>query len=220
MANFDSADLLSRVKALVNRPSTDEAITDAQYYVMLGDGQRRVMELLAFHAPESNYGAPTLMTTADSGATYTFGTDADTANICPIGHVEIRSSKTGPMIPPASEWDTSTLAFLFESDKIRWPGQKTRTFADGPYARFITPPGLLNASVAPTLKPLFARELIVYDAAERAAVRVGMDPTPFGQMFDARYPEILQAIITSFHGTGIVATQGGANGLWWRGFAR
>jgi len=30
MANFDSADLLSRVKALLNRPSTDEAITDAR----------------------------------------------------------------------------------------------------------------------------------------------------------------------------------------------
>ena len=124
------------------------------------------------------------------------------------------------MIPPASEWDISTLAYLFESDKIRWPGQKTRTFADGPYARFVTMPGLLNASTAPTLKPLYARELIVYDAAERAAVRVGLDPTPFGQMFDARFPEVLQTIISSFHGAGIVATQGGASGLWWRGFVR
>lgn len=220
MATFDSADLLSRVKALVNRPSTDEAITDAQYYVMLGDAQRRVVSLLAFHAPEAMYGAPVLMTTADSGATYTFGTDADGANISPIGHVEIRSSPTGPMIPPTSEWDTSTLAFLFESDKIRFPGQKTRTFADGPYARFVKMPGTLDASTAPTLKPLFARELLVYDAAERAAVRLGMDPTPFGQMYDARYPEILQAILTSFHGTGVVATQGGGSGVWWRGMAR
>jgi len=220
MANFDSPDILSRIKALLNRPSTDEAITDAQYYVMAGDAQRRVVSLLAFHAPEAMYGAPTLLTTADSGATYTFGTDADGANISPIGHIELRESKTGAMIPPASEWDISTLAYLFESDKIRWPGQKTRTFADGPYARFVTMPGLLNASTAPTLKPLYARELIVYDAAERAAVRVGLDPTPFGQMFDARFPEVLQTIISSFHGAGIVATQGGASGLWWRGFVR
>src|SRR3990167_6226914 len=177
MANFGSADLLSRVKALLNRPSTDEAITDAQYYVMAGDAQRRVVSLLAFHAPEAMYGAPTLLTTADSGATYTFGTDADGANISPIGHIELRESKTGAMIPPASEWDISTLAYLFESDKIRWPGQKTRTFADGPYARFVTMPGLLNASTATTLKPLYARELIVYDAAERPAVRVGLAPT-------------------------------------------
>ncbi len=165
------------------------------------------------------YGAPTLMVTGDSGATYTFGTDADNANISPIGHIEIRSSKTGAMIPPASEWDITTLAYLFESDKIRWPGQKLRTFADGPYARFVTPSALLNASVAPVLKPLYARELIVYDGCERAAVRIGMDPTPFGQMFDARWPEVLMTIATSFHGAGIVATKGGNAGVWYRGFS-
>src|SRR3990167_9532111 len=214
MANFDSADLLSRVKALLNRPSTDEAISDAQYYVMLGDGQRRVVSLLAFHAPEAMYGAPTLLSTADSGTSYTFGTDADGANICPIGHIELRSSKTGAMIPPASDWDPTTLAFIYNgSDTIRWPGQKSRTFSDGPYARFVTPPGLLNASTAPTLKPLYARELIVYDAAERAAVRVGVDHPPFGQLFDARFPEILQTITTTFHGTGALATQGGSSTL-------
>ena len=218
MANFDSADLLSRTRALLNRPDTDEGLSDAQLYVLLGDAQRRLMTLLAFHAPESNYGAPTLLTTADSGTTYTFGTDADSANICPIGHIELRESKTGAMIPPASEWDVSTLAFLFNSDVIRWPGQKSRTFADGPYARFVTPPGLLNASTAPVLKPLYARQLIVYDGAERAAIRLGTDPTPFGQMFDALFPEILQTITTAFHGVGITATQGGGSSLWWQGF--
>ena len=217
MALHDSADLLSRVKVLLNRPSTDEAITDAQYYVMLGDAQRRVVTLLAFHAPECMYGSPTKLSTADSGATYTFGTDADSANISPVGHIELRESKTGAMIPPASEWEISSLAYLFESDTIRWPGQKTRTFSDGPYARFVTMPTVLDGSTAPTLKPLYARELLVYDAAERAAVRVGLDPTPYGQMFDARFPEILQTILSSFHGAGIVATQGGAP-LWWAGF--
>ncbi len=220
MANFDSPDLLSRARALLNRPDTDEGLTDAQLYVLLGDAQRRVMELLAFHCPESNYGAPTLLTTADSGATYTFGTDADGANICPIGHVELRESKTGAMIPPASEWDISTLAFLFNSDTIRWPGQKTRTFSDGPYARFIATPGVLTAAVAPVLKPLYARELIVFDAAERAAVRLGTDPTPFGQMFDSRFPEILATITTAFHGVGLTAIQGGGAQLWWRGMVR
>lgn len=186
---------------------------------MLGDAQRRVVELIAFHCPEAMYGAPTLLTTGDSGATYTFGTDADTANICPIGHIELRESKTGAMIPPASAWDTTTLGFIFEADKIRWPGQKTRTFADGPYARFVTPSALLNASVAPVLKPLFARELLVYEAATYAALRLQQDPTPYQQMFASRWPEVLQAIITAFHGAGIVATHGGAGGLWWRGIS-
>lgn len=218
MSLYDAADLLSRAQTLLNRPSTDESLTDAQWYTFLGHAQQRVVGLLAFHAPESNYGAPTLLSTADSGATYTFGSDAATGgNISPIGHIEIRASPTGSMIPPASEWDTTTLAYLFESDKIRFPGQKSRTFADGPYARFVTMPGLLNATNAPTLKPIFARELCIYDACERAAVRIGADPTPYGQMFDARWPELLQAILSAFHGAGGIAVQGGSNALWWRG---
>lgn len=220
MALYDSADLLARSQRLFNRPSTDEAMTSTEWYKFLGEAQQRVVGLLAFHAPESMYGAPTLLTSADSGATYTFGTDADGANISPIGHIEIRESPTGAMIPPASEWDSTTLGYLFEADKIRFPGQKTRTFADGPYARFITMPGLLDGSTAPTLKPAFARELLVFDACERAAVRCGVDPTPYGQMFDARWPEILQAVISAHHGAGIVATQGGGGGLWWKGMGR
>lgn len=219
MALFDSADLLARCKVLLNRPTSDESLDDTLvWYTFLGYAQQRLMGLLAFHAPESNYGAPTLLTTGDSGLTYTFGTVAS-VNISPIGHIELRESKTGAMIPPASEWDNSTLAYLFESDTIRWPGQKSRTFSDGPYARFVTMPGVLNASTAPTLKPIYARELLVYDACERAAVRIGSDPTPFGQMFDARWPEVLQTILSSFHGAGAVAT-GGGSGLWWRGFTQ
>lgn len=219
MALYDAADLLARVQRLINRPSTDEALTSTEIYAFLGEAQQRVVGLFAMHAPEAMYGAPTLMSTADSGATYTFGSDAATGgNISPIGHVEIRESPTGAMIPPGSEWDTGTQTYLFESDKIRWPGQKTRTFSDGPYARFITMPGLLNASNAPTLKPIFARELLVFDAAERSAVRLGMDPTPYGQMFDARFPEILMSVVSAFSGAGRTAVAGDGGGVWWRSF--
>lgn len=217
MALFDSADLLARAQRLFNRPSTDEAMTGTEWYAFLSEAQNRVVGLLAFHCPEVMYGAPTLLSTADSGATYTFGTDTDGNNICPIGHVELRESKTGSLIPPGTDRDTTTLAFIFEADKIRWPGQKTRTFSDGPYARFVTPPNVLSASAAPTLKPLFARELLVYDACERAAVRCGTDPTPFGAMFDARFPEILSAIQTQFSGAGMAAGTG-QGGAWWRSF--
>lgn len=191
-------------------------MTDAHWFALLTEAQNRVVGLIAVHCPEAMYGAPTLMSTADSGATYTFGTDTDGAYIAPVGHIEIRESKTGAMIPPTSAWDNSTQAYIYESDKIRWPGQKTRTFADGPYARFITPPNVLSASAAPTLKPLYARELLVYDACERAAVRIGTDPTPYGAMFDARWPEVLQQIVTAHHGAGVLGVQGGAGGAWWR----
>ncbi len=196
-------------------------MSSAIWYLFLGHAQQRVAGLLAVECPESNYGAPTKLTTADGGATYTFGSDSDTGgNVSPIGHIELRASPTGAMIPPGSEWDTTTLAYLFESDKIRWPGQKSRTFDDGPYSRFVTMPGLLDATHAPTLKPIYIRELLVYDACERAAVRVGVDPTPYGAMFDARWPELLMTIATAFSGAGRTATAGDASGLWYRAFTR
>ncbi len=217
MALYDAADLLARTQRLLSRPTADESLGSTELYAFLGEAQQRVTGLIATHCPEAMYGAPTLMTTSDSGVTYTFGSDAATGgNISPIGHIEIRSSPTGPMIPPGSDWDTTTLSYLFESDKIRFPGQKSRTFADGPYARFVTMPGLLNASNAPTLKPIFARELLVFDAAERAAVRLGTDPSMYGAMFDARWPEILMQIMTAFSGAGRVATMGGGGRVWWR----
>lgn len=213
MALYDSADLLSRTKNLFPRPTSDELITDPVRYQMLGDAQRRVVSLIAFHCPEMMYGAPTLLTTADSGATYTFGT-----GVTPIGHIELRESKTGAMIPPASEWDTTTTGYLFEAEKIRWPGQKTRTFADGPYCRFVTMPGVLDGSTAPTLKPEFARELLVYGACSSLASICGEDPSRFDAMFNARWPEILSAMQTAHSGAGIVGVQGGRGGVWWRGW--
>ena len=164
------------------------------------------------------YGAPTLLTTANSGLTYTFGTDTDSANINPIGHIELRESPTGAMIPPGSEWDNSTQSFLFQANLIRWPGQRSRTFSDGPYARFVTPPNVLSATAAPTLRPLYARELLVYDAAERAAVRVGADPTSYGAMFDSRWPEILATMQTQYSGSGLTAVADSGQGVWWRGW--
>jgi hypothetical protein len=215
---YDSVDLLARVQRLINRPSTDAALTSTEIYPFLGEAQQRVVGLIAQECPEAMYGAPTKLATADSGATYTFGADSATGgNISPIGHIELRESPTGAMIPPGSEWDTDTQSYLFESDKIRWPGQKTRTFSDGPYARFITMPGLLDGTNAPTLKPIFARELLVYDACERAAVRLGIDPTPYGQMFDARWPELLMTIVTQYSGAGRTAVAGDGGGVWWKG---
>lgn len=211
MAIWDSADLLSRTKTLFPRPTSDELISDSVRYQMLGDSQRRVVTLLAFHVPEMMYGAPTKLTTADSGATYTFGT-----GVTPIGHIELRESPTGAMIPPTSEWDNTTHGYIFEAEKIRWPGQKTRTFADGPYCRFVTMPGVLDGSTAPTLKPEFARELLVYDAASRLATICGEDPSPYDAMFNARFQEILATLSTAHHGTGIVGVQGGGANVWWR----
>lgn len=202
MALYDSADLLQRLRDRLARPSTDEALPDAMAYRFLGDAQRRLYELLAAHAPEAVLGAPVKLTTADSGATYTFGTDGDGANLVPLGGLVLLASPTGPPIYPASDFDAGTDGFLWNGATIRWPGGRSRTFADGPYARFVAMPTTLDGSTAPTLQPKSARELIVYEAAALAAERLGMDSTPHRLAFDRRWPELLLALKTQFSGAG------------------
>lgn len=221
MADFDSADILARIKADLNRPTTDEALSDVQLYSFAGEAQKRVVALIAVHCPEAMYGAPTLMTTADSGLSYTFGTDVDSAQIFAFGSVEIRSTPKGRVILPGSDWDDTTERFIFDGTKIRWPGQRTRTFTDGPYARFITPPNVLSAAVQPTLKPIFARQLIVHDACARAARRLKQDYTIYEELFKETWhdPEsgggVLPALMKQYHGLGLMANSD-ITTLWFR----
>mgnify|MGYP001569442908 CR=1 FL=1 len=217
ISKFDSADCLARAKLLLNRPTTDEAISDANWYTFLSDAQDRVYDMMAAHCPEPLYSAPTKLTTADSGATYSFGTDVDTAQIFAYGHVELRASKTGRQILPGNDWDDTTERFIIDSEKLRWPGQRTRTFDDGPYARFIAPPGVISGSVAPTLQPKNARRLLVFDACSRAAEqRLKQDPSPYSSAFDRAWVETLFALKTRYYGEGLRAMSDGSSGLWWR----
>lgn len=225
MANFDSADCLARVRANLNRPATDEALSDAQLYSFLTEAQQRVVGMIAANCPEAMYGEPTLLTTADDGLTYTFGTDVDAAEIFALGQVELRSGKSsGRVILPGTDWNDTTERFIFDGTKIRWPGQRTRTFTDGPYARFITPPNVVSASIEPTLVPRYARILMVYDAQARAERRLKQDYTISEEIFNRTWfnPEtnegILPALLKQYHNQGLMSegdTMGGT-GLWWR----
>lgn len=218
MAIFDSADLLSRLRTRLARPAAaqDQALPDAALYQFLGDAQRRVVELLSAHAPEAMLGSLTKLTTSDNGATYTFGADTDaTLGASPIGGLVLLASKNGPIIPMAAEWDTGTDRFLWDAVNgvIRWPNQRSRSFADGPYARWVAMPGVIDASTEPTLRPKSARDLIVYEAAALAAERLGMDATVHRAAFDRRWAEVLLALKTQFLGSGGRAL-GGAPYRW------
>lgn len=216
MANFDSADCLARVKADLNRPATDEALSDAQLYSYLTEAQQRVVTLIAANCPEAMYSAPTALTTADSGATYTFGTDVDSAQIFAMGLVELRDGLKGRVILPGNDWDDTTERFIFDGTKIRWPGQRTRTFSTGLYARFITPPNVVSAASAPVLVPRFARILMVYDACARATRRLKQDYTMYEELFDRSWQtEILPALLKQYMAEGLRA-DGGASSLWYR----
>lgn len=173
MANWDSADLLQRFKDLTNRPLIDEAITDAKIYSLLGDAQLFWVELLAVQCPWLLLTAPTKMLTADNGLTYTFPN-----GVTPM-KAEIYDAPGGRKMIPGAAWSAAS-DYIWEGNKIRFPLAALRTFADGPYARYIVPPGVLDAGNAPTLTPDYARALLAPRAAIIWARRGGFrDPQPY-----------------------------------------
>lgn len=184
MAYSTSAELLAGFKFFAQRPATDESLTDAQIYTLLSAGQVKCYEILAAHCPAVLYGDPALMSTADSGYTYTFA-----SSVFPFGSVEIRSSRTGGLLIPTTDWGDGD--YVWEGDTIRMPNNRPRTFSSGPYSRHIAPPSDISGSTEPTLKPAMARQLIMYYAlylwAERGGGMNEADPNRFLGMFQSAW---------------------------------
>src|SRR5207302_7474396 len=88
----------------------------------------------------------------------------------------------GRLLIPGPEWDPAS-DFVPAGQKIRFPGQLPKQFGDGPYARYVKQPGVIDASTPPTLLPTNARLLLVYHAAGLWATRGGQrDPRPYWDM--------------------------------------
>lgn len=171
--NYDSADCLSKLVQTLGLPTTRSAPTDAQLYVLLSNAQERMTHLLAAHVPWTQYAAPERLTTTDGGLTYQFA-------YYPLGHVEIRESRSGALLVPGPAWADTGVDYLVEGQTIRWPNNSTRTFTDGPYARYVRMPEPITASSQPILQPVQARQAVIYDAAREWATQGGnQDPTPY-----------------------------------------
>lgn len=217
MATWDSADLLQRVQDITLRPTTDEQLTSAVIYRFLTASQRNWFEVFAVHCPHVLYGAPTAMSTSDSGVTYTFS-----GSITPLAVQIFTTWPNGQLLVPCSAWVSGD--YIWEGSRIRMPAYSTSSFPTGvPYARYITPPGVIDGSTAPTLLPDHAREILVYDAAAMWA-RSGVlrDPRFFEAERDrlawgdgVRNPGIIGALKlqnpfmgeTAFPGVGAVTTK-------------
>lgn len=227
MALFDASDLVARTQNLLNRPDADEAFTRTTtndlLYQYVSDGQRRVCELLAWQVPEAAYDPPTPLTTTDNGLTYGFGLDVDDNPIIPLGQIELRGDgPKGLPILPGNDWDDTTLVYLLDTDAttgypvIRWPGQRTRTFANGLWARYVKPTTVIADSTSPvTLKPFLCRDLIPYYAAIIGAAQLNMDATPYQSMANTRWYETLAILKTQKHGAGLAAFPN-STGVWWK----
>lgn len=171
MAFGDSADLLARIKLELRLPTTTEEIDDAGLYLLLGDAQREIVVQISNVVPEVMYILEKL-STADGGLSYQFDFE-------PLGHYELRRSPTGALMIPGPEWDQGA-DFVPFGQSIRFPGQKAKTFTDGPWARYVPTPAELDGTHAPTLMPVLARLLLPPTAAAIYARRGGLrDPAPY-----------------------------------------
>lgn len=214
MAQFDSADLLAQFELYANRPSTDEALTAAQKYRFLSDAQQDILAELATIAPKSQMSAPTLLTSADGGVTYTFGTDVDGNAIYPLA-CEVYARVDGRELF-ASSWERGG-DFVIEGDRIRSPGNRAITYSSGPYARFVRADAQINGSSEPVLKPVMARKLILFRALLKwAAVGGRIDPTPWADEYAQTWKKWLPAFRTQFTSEPVVANEGlRGGGVWW-----
>lgn len=209
-----SAEMLARFKLLANRPSTDEAWSDANIYLLLEQAQREINVEMAMHVPHANILAPTLLTSGDSGLTYTTTSDV-------VGGLEVYPSisSTTPLVPGG--YSTDGADYVFEAPRtIRMIAHQARTFPSGPYARWVGDTSTLGASNQPTIKPTAVHIAVVYRALQEYS-RVGgyRDPS---QWYDAEQ-RVLWGDPASVGSIGIipmlkdqVRPQGRARGgLWW-----
>ena len=157
--------------------------------------------------------------TADSGLTYTL------TNL-PLGHAEVRDGKNGPVLMPGTQFD-DWADFTWENAgaTIRFPSNRTRTFANGLWVRSVPTPTTISLSVAPSLKPDNARVLLVYQAAADWAAQGGLrDPGPYlaklqraawGDPMNPGDTGLLGSVKQTYYGQGLSAAQAD-QGVWYR----
>jgi len=223
VADWDSADLLARIKRLTDAPALDEAMTDADWYQYLTQGQQRIVRIIATHAPGALMEAPATLSTADGGVTYTFP-NSD----FPLGYAEIRDGRAGSVLTPGSDFN-EWADYVLEGSRIRMVGGRARTFGNGLYCRYVKLPAAISASSEPTLQPEPMRELIVYAGAEEWAMTGGLrDPAPYASLLQKKLsgdPMIpgdtgwLGSLKTRVFGQGSDGAYGGM-AYWWRGSLR
>lgn len=225
MALYDSAELLAMCKRLAARPSLEEAggpdaSVDDMWYALLTEAEQHYKPVFAAHYPGPMYEPPTLMVTHDGGLTYELPN-----GIFPLGQMEIYARKNGDLLVPGAYWDPHA-DYVQEGAIIRMTRGRARVFADGPYARYVTPPGVIDAETDSTIQPPFARRVLVYHALALWAARGGyQDPA----VWEAREQQALfgNPLIPGDIGIlGQLKTQNFASGLaahaqagpyrWWR----
>lgn len=184
MATLDVADALTILKRLCRVPDVTEYPAAADWYDFLRDGENRVKHELGAIVPEVLYNAPTLLTSADGGYTYTFGTDGGSNAIAPIGHVRVYPNRESIPFAPLM----SGREYVFEGTRIRMTEYTPQTYASGPYAQWIAPTLVIDGSTNAFTLPVQLRMLAIHDACRRYADSGGVqDATPYERAYQEEF---------------------------------
>jgi hypothetical protein len=88
--------------------------------------------------------------------------------------------------------------YVWEGSQIRMPLNQVRSFGDGPYGRWVTSPGTIDATTQPTMKPTYTRQLLVDRALVYFATRGGLrDPAPYLQREQQTWTELEESLKNS-----------------------
>lgn len=166
-SGWDSTDLLSRWNTYAGRPTTADAMGNPTKYQFLADAQQYVIDRIASIKPSVLYGAPTALTTADGGYTFTFGVDGNGYALFPMGKAGIFPSLQAI---PNAPWQPG-VDYLDEGTQIRMPNG--RQWSGTLYWYGITPAQQMSAAIQPVLNPPPIRALIVLKAVADYARSAG-----------------------------------------------
>jgi len=191
---WTSAYCLAFVKAQAGRPAIDLEMTDDDWYLLLSVAQEHWYQQIAAINADTLRGPPWKLVTEDEGVTYQFPDYVyNTVDmVMPIGPMEVyRDSRlrtpivVGHELNPEAEFTfegqiVTTQAGRREGGVLRSVNRTARTYADGPYARYIVPTRPITATREPILLPEAARILICWHALTLWAKKGGRrDPGPF-----------------------------------------
>lgn len=149
---------------------------------------------ITISAPATASGSPTLTITPDPGFMFTFGVDADGNNLYPVGAVQLFNTATDNPDWPLYEG----VDFIMEGNKVRAMDGAAWPFSGPPYFQSLVLPLTLSATVAPVLRPVQCRRLIVDAACVRYCEDTSTDAAIFERRYEKHWMQDLAMIQTQY----------------------
>ena len=149
---------------------------------------------ITISAPATASATITATFTPDPAYIFTFGTDADGNNLYPVGAVALYQA-----LRDIPDWPLyEGVDFQMEGNKVRAMDGAPWPFSSPPYFQGLLLPLTLSATVAPTLRPVQARCLIVDAAAVRYAEDTSTDAGIFERRYEKHWNQMLPMIQTQY----------------------